>query len=171
MTALSGVTPKLAAAAALAAALTLTACENENDSRRLGQVLGAIGGAVIGSQIGSGAGRVAATVGLAALGGWLGGELAADLSRKDRQMASRAANDALEHNPPGRATAWRNDESGSSGVVTPGPAYVAPRSAGRAAGKTCREIDVVVTPGGKPTKTGKRTACRNDNGEWEVLDA
>ena len=47
--------------AVLAAALTLSACENEDDGRRLGQVLGSIGGAVLGSQIGSGAGRIAAT--------------------------------------------------------------------------------------------------------------
>ena len=156
---------------ALAAGLALAACENENDGRRLGQVFGAIGGAVIGSQIGSGAGRALATVGLATLGGYLGGELGAELSRQDRQFAAQATERALERNPPGQAQAWSNPETGSSGAVTPGPVFLAKGDGGQAAGRACREIDVVVTPGGKSTKRGKRTACRNADGEWEVLDA
>ena len=159
------------AALVLAASLALAACENEEDGRRLGQVFGAIGGAVIGSQVGSGAGRVLATVGLATLGGYLGGELGAELSREDRRFAERATEHALESNAPGQAAAWSNPDTGSSGAVTPGPIYVARKDAGPVAGRACREIDVVVTPGGKSTKRGKRTACRNADGEWEVLDA
>ena len=53
--------------------------------------------------------------------------------------------------------------------MTPGPTYVGQR--GAASGRDCREIDVVVTPKGEPTKRGTRTACRKPNGDWEVLGA
>lgn len=156
---------------ALLAASALTACSsgNEPSGRQVGAVLGTIAGAVIGSQIGSGAGRVAATIGLAVLGGWLGAEIGEELSREDQRIVGETAQDALENNDAGETADWSNPKSGASGSVTPGPTYVG--GSGPAAGRSCREIDVVVTPDGKPAKQTTRTACRNANGDWEILDA
>lgn len=151
------------------AALGLAGCESGPTGRQVGAAGGAIAGILIGSQIGSGVGRAAAIVGLAVLGGWLGGELGEELSRDDKALAGRATEDALENNDAGEAQAWSNPDTGSSGSVTPGPTYT-PRSGGYS-GRDCREIDVVVTPGGEDTKRGKRTACRKENGDWEVVSA
>lgn len=157
------------AAVVLVVGLALAGCEREPTGRQVGSVLGAAVGVIIGSQIGSGVGRAAAIVGLAVLGGWLGGELGEELSREDREIAGRAAEDALDHNSPGQPLAWTNPNTGASGEITPGQTYAGER--GAAAGRTCREIDVVVSPKDKPTQRGVRTACRKPNGDWEVLGA
>jgi len=157
------------AALLLAAALTLSGCDREPTGREIGTVVGAAAGILIGSQIGSGVGRAAAVVGLAVLGGWLGGELGEELSREDKEIAGRTTRRALDNNNAGQTANWSNPDSGASGSVTPGRAYVG--SNGAADGRTCREIDVVVSPKGEPTKRGLRTACRKPNGDWEVLGA
>ena len=157
------------AAIVLAASLALAGCEREPTGREVGAVVGAAAGILIGSQIGSGVGRAAAIVGLAVLGGWLGGELGEELSREDRAIAGRTTEQALNRNTPGQTSAWTNPDTGASGTVTPSQVYVSER--GEMAGRTCREIDVVVSPEGKPTKRGLRTACRKPNGDWEVLGA
>lgn len=151
------------------AAMSLAGCSREPTGREVGTVLGAAAGVLVGSQIGSGVTRAAAVVGLAVLGGWLGGELGEELSREDKKIAGRTTDTALERNPPGQTTAWSNPDSGAHGAVTPGPTYVGER--GSTAGRECREIDIVVTPDGKSTKRGTRTACRKPNGDWEVLGA
>ena len=153
----------------LLATLALAGCETREGNKQVGQVLGGIAGAVLGSQIGSGAGRLAATIGLGALGAWLGGELGEELSREDRNIVDRTTNAALDNNAAGQASAWNNPESGASGTVTPGPYYVAKANTAKSAGKTCRKINVVVSPAGKPVKRGQRTACRTQSGEWEVI--
>ena len=151
--------------------LSLAGCETRDGNKQVGQVLGGIAGAVLGSQIGSGAGRLAATIGLGALGAWLGGELGEELSREDRNIVDRTTNTALENNAPGQASAWSNPKSGASGTVTPGPYYVAKANTAKAASQTCRKINIVVSPSGKPVKRGQRTACRTQSGEWELVGA
>lgn len=153
----------------LLAATALAGCESQPTGRQVGAVAGTIAGVLIGSQVGSGAGRVAATIGLAFLGGWLGGEIGEELSREDRRAVGRTADDALRNNAAGEPSSWSNPETGASGTVTPGPTYVSRKS--ETAGRSCREIDVVVTPDGKPAKQETRTACRKPNGDWEVLGA
>lgn len=158
-----------AVAIAFAGALVLSGCEREPTGREVGTVVGAAAGVLLGSQVGSGVGRAAAIVGLAVLGGWLGGELGEELTRDDKKIAGRTTEQALDRNAPGQTASWSNPDTGASGAVTPGESYVAER--GAAEGRTCREIDVVVSPKGEPTKRGTRTACRKANGEWEVLGA
>ncbi len=151
------------------ASLALAGCSREPTGREVGTVAGAVAGVLLGSQIGSGVTRAAAIVGLAVLGGWLGGELGEELTKEDKEIAGRTTDTALERNAPGETTAWSNPDSGAQGEVTPGPTYVG--ETGATTGRECREIDVVVTPDGEPTKRGTRTACRKPNGDWEVLGA
>lgn len=155
----------------VAACVALTACAggNEPTGRQVGTVAGAAIGVLVGSQIGSGVGRAAAIVGLAVLGGWLGGELGEGLSTEDKQQAGTTTQEALANNRAGQASAWSNPSTGASGQVTPGPVYK-PKT-GAHAGKQCRQIDVVAKPANGEVNRGKRTACRNANGEWEVLNA
>ena len=160
---------KLAIAAAASVALTACANGNEPTNKQIGTVAGAAIGVLVGSQIGSGVTRAAAIVGLAVLGGWLGGELGEGLSNEDKQQAGTATQEALANNRAGESQAWSNPNTGASGEVTPGPVYQ-PKS-GAQAGKQCRQINVVAKPANGSVNRGKRTACRNANGEWEVLDA
>jgi surface antigen len=158
-------------AMAAAASVALTACANGNEpsNKQIGTVAGAAIGVLVGSQIGSGVTRAAAIVGLAVLGGWLGGELGEGLSKDDKQQAGTATQEALANNQAGETATWSNASTGASGQVTPGPVYK-PKS-GAQAGKQCRQIDVVAKPANGNVNRGKRTACRNANGEWEVLSA
>jgi len=160
---------KLAISAAACVALTACAEGNEPTGRQIGTAAGAAVGVLVGSQIGSGVTRAAAIVGLAVLGGWLGGELGEGLSTEDKQQADATTQEALANNRAGQTSAWSNPSTGASGQVTPGPVYQ-PRS-GAQAGKQCRQIDVVAKPASGDINRGKRTACRNANGEWEVLSA
>lgn len=157
-------------ALAAAASLTLTACADGQGptGRQVGTVVGGVVGVLVGSQIGSGVGRVAAIAGLAVLGGWLGGELGEGLTTEDKRQAGTATQKALANNKTGETTSWANPVSGASGKVTPGPVFK-PKS-GTQAGLQCRQIDVVSKPGSGDINRGKRTACRNANGEWEVTD-
>ena len=67
----------LAAGAALAALLALSACEGVPiDQRTQGQIIGGATGAVLGSTIGGGTGRVVATGAGAVLGTMVGGNIA-----------------------------------------------------------------------------------------------
>jgi surface antigen len=158
---------KLAIIAAACVALTACAEGNKSSGRKIGTVAGAVVGVLVGSQIGSGITRTAAVVGLAVLGGWLGGELGEGLSTEDKQQAGTATQEALANNRAGQTSAWSNPNTGASGQVTPGPVY-RPKS-GAQAGKQCRQIDVVAKPASRDISRGKRTACRNAKGEWEVL--
>ena len=160
---------KLAITAAACVVLTACAEGNEPTGRQVGTVAGAIVGVLVGSQIGSDVTRAAAIVGLAVLGGWLSGELGEGLSTEDKQKAGTTAQEVLANNRAGQTSAWSNPSTGASGQVTPGPVYQ-PRN-GAQAGKKCREIDVVAKPASGDINRGKRTACRNANGEWEVLSA
>jgi outer membrane lipoprotein SlyB len=66
-----------AIAAALAAALALSACENiPIDQRTQGQILGGATGAVLGSTIGGGTGQIIAVGAGAVLGTVVGGNIA-----------------------------------------------------------------------------------------------
>ena len=160
---------KLAITATACVALTACAEGNEPSGRKIGTVAGAVVGALVGSQIGSGVTRKTAVVGLAVLGGWLGGELSEGLSTEDKQQAGMTTQEALSKNRAGQTSGWSHPSTGASGQVTPGPVYQ-PKS-GAQAGKQCRQIVVVAQPASGNINRGKRTACRNAKGEWEVLSA
>lgn len=80
----------------------------------------------------------------------------------DRREASRAAQTALESKPSGTTTSWCNPDSGNSGSVTPTRTYQAQ------SGNYCREYEQTVTIGGK-TQTAYGTACRQPDGNWQVV--
>ena len=61
----------------------------------------------------------------------------------------------------GTAVAWNNPDSGNHGTVTPVRTYQ------QTNGTYCREFEQTVTVEGK-TQTGYGTACRQQNGAWEI---
>ncbi|MDH5187674.1 MAG: RT0821/Lpp0805 family surface protein [Rhodospirillaceae bacterium] len=148
----------------LLGASLLGACAgNESGSRKAGTIIGGVLGGILGSKMGGGSGR-AATVALGAgLGAILGDEIARRLTERDRQMAEATLNDTLENGDPDRNSGWSNPESGNSGTAKAGETYEQAKT-----GEDCRDFETTVfSDDGESTATG--TACRKDDGSWEVV--
>jgi surface antigen len=96
------------------------------------------------------------------LGGLVGGAIGDRMDAADRREAEKAARRALESNPSGTSTTWRNPDSGHSGSITPTRTY---QSAG---GQYCREYQQTVVIGGE-THKAFGTACRQPDGSWKIV--
>ena len=144
---------------------SLAGCTNfnpqEQPKQTAGTVLGAIGGGLLGAQVGSGAGQLAATAAGTLAGAWLGSEVGASLDRADRLYAQQATYTALEHNPTGTASTWRNPDTGHYGAVTPTRTY-------KTAERDCRDFEQTVVIEDQD-QTVHGTACREPDGTWRAL--
>ena len=130
----------------------------------VGTLVGAALGGLVGSQIGGGTGnKVAIGAGVLA-GGFLGNRIGKKLSCKDQEYHYNTTQNALEHQPTGQASTWANPDSGHSGQVTPTKTYVSEN------GKPCREFTQTVTVDGEEEQV-KATACRQEDGTWQVVDS
>ena len=126
-----------------------------------GTVLGAIGGGLLGAQVGDGAGQLAATAAGTLAGTWLGSEIGASLDRADRLYAQQATYTALERNPTGTASTWRNPDTGLYGAVTPTRTY-------ETAERDRRDFEQTVVIDGQE-ETVYATAYREPDGSWRAL--
>ena len=66
---------------------------------------------------------------------------------------------SLENSRSGRASEWRNPDSGNSGTITPTRTF-------EEDGQYCREYRQTVTVGDE-TETLYGTACRQPDGSWK----
>ncbi len=144
--------------------VALAACTNEQTGQKqtFGTLAGAALGGLLGSQVGSGKGKLAAVGAGVLLGGLLGSEVGKSLDRADQLAMSQSTQRALESQPSGTATTWRNPDSGNSGSITPRPAYQ------NASGQQCREYQQTVTVGGQD-QSAYGTACRQPDGTWKIV--
>jgi len=148
-----------------ASALALGACAQDSGQKQTaGTVLGGVGGAVIGSQFGGGTGQLIAVAAGTLLGAFAGSEIGKSLDKADRLEAERTSHQALETNPTGQASTWRNPDSGNYGTVTPTETFR------KADGQYCREYTQTVNVGGK-TETAYGTACRQPDGTWKIVNS
>ena len=152
--------PRLSAVFCLAAALALGACQAGGPKEGLGTVLGGVAGAALGSQIGSGDGKLVAVAAGALIGSMVGREIGSSLDKADRAAMQQAGQAALERNPTGMATSWRNPDSGNSGSVTPVRTF-------ETSSGPCREFHTEVFVGGK-AEQAYGTACRQADGSWKI---
>lgn len=144
-------------ASAAAFALT-TACQQFDPTKQdVGMATGAILGGVLGAQIGHGSGRAVATVGGAALGAFLGSAGGKSMDRTDQLATARA----LETTQTGKASVWRNRDTGLSYSVTPTRTY-------ETASGPFREFTTNPDIGGR-RETVYGTACRQADGSWKAL--
>lgn len=148
-----------------AASLTVTACADTGSrsggsNKTVGMVAGAAVGAVAGSAV---VGGTVATIVGALAGAYVGGEIAKSLDDRDRRAMEKSTQTALNTGPAGKTSRWSNPESGSSGSVTPQPAYR------NADGRLCREYQETVQAKGQ-TQTGYRTACQEADGSWRIVN-
>jgi len=128
-----------------------------------GTLIGAGLGGLLGSQFGGGSGKALATVGGVIAGGLIGHSIGTQLDRADQTAMQRTTQTALETGQPSQPLPWANQQSGHSGVVTPGPYY---QTSG---GQYCREFQQTITVGGE-TQQGYGRACRQPDGTWKIMN-
>lgn len=154
----------LAAAIGFSGAAPAQAACNQGAGAK--EIIGTIGGAVIGgligSRIGRGAGRGIAIAGGVIIGGALGNLIGKTLDCEDVKRHNQATYQAMNGNPNGTTTSWRNPNTGANGSTTPTSSY------SNANGDPCRNFDTTVTNANGETQTGQGVACKNSNGGWDV---
>ncbi len=130
----------------------------------LGTLLGAAIGGLVGSQIGSGSGnKIAIGAGVVA-GGLLGNRIGSQLDCQDQAYHVDTTQNALEYQPTGQTSTWKNPDSGHAGSVTPTKTYTAND------GSPCREFTQTIYVDGQSEEV-RATACRQDDGTWQMMDS
>ena len=143
----------------LAIAALLSGCIGSGPKSTTGGLVGAAGGGLLASAVGGGAAGIMAGV---LLGGLAGSAIGDSLDQRDREIAARNAQIALESQRAGTTSSWRNPDSGNSGSITPTRTYQNPN------GQYCREYQQTVKVGGKNEQLyGK--ACRQPDGSWKEV--
>lgn len=128
------------------------------DESDAGRILGGVAGAAAGSQVGDGSGRTVAMIAGALIGSMAGERIGARMEDDDMQEAGFA----LEENRAGETHAWENPDTGNEFRITPTDTY-------ERDGRPCREFDFrVETERGSDVQ--ERTACRDSDGTWEVIE-
>jgi surface antigen len=144
---------------AILVAFLLMGCESTGPKTAVGGLGGAAAGGLLAAALGGkGTGIAAGTI----LGGLIGGVIGDRLDTADREKASAAASQALESIPSGQSVAWRNPDSGNSGVVTPVRTYQISN------GQYCREYTQTINIGGEKHQS-YGTACRQPDGSWKIV--
>ena len=137
---------------ALLVAFLLMGCESTGPKTAVGGLGGAAAGGLLAAALGGkGTGIAAGSI----LGALIG-------RASDRAKAQTAASQALESVPSGQSVAWRNPDSGNSGVVTPTRTYQV------STGQYCREYTQTINIGGEKHQS-YGTACRQPDGSWKIV--
>lgn len=132
----------------------LSGCANLNKSQT-GAVGGAAGGALIGQMIGH---NTEATLIGAAVGTMLGYIVGNEMDKYDKQQL----NHVYERGASNQRSSWINPDSGNQYAVIPQPAFQNPTTQ-----QVCRKAEIDAIIDGKNQKTYS-TACRDDNGQWQL---
>ncbi len=132
--------------------VVLTGCASQQQN---GTIIGGITGALIGSAIGDGSGQNVAIAAGAIAGSLIGSSIG---KRFDEQDQSRIAY-SMQRN---QRSSWTNSTTGHRYTVMPSPTF-APSSSNR----HCREF-TVDTEIGNRTESAYGTACRQDDGSWQI---
>ena len=132
--------------------LLLASCANRAQT---GAVGGAAAGALIGQAIGHNTGG---TLIGAAVGTMLGYIVGSEMDKYDRQQLDHM----YERGVSNQRSSWVNPDTGNQYTVTPQPAYQEPSSR-----RVCRRAEIEAIIDGRPERTYS-TACRNEDGQWEL---
>ena len=150
---------------AIILAVSVGGCANVDMSREemLGTAAGAAAGGFLGYQLGGGLimNSLFATVGTAA-GGAGGFYATRALMGSDLAAYERTAEKGLTQAGEGQVLDWRNPETGNSGI------FRTIRSFHMADGRFCRQYRTTVSFA-KDVRSGVGMACRQDNGQWQVV--
>ena len=136
--------------------LFLISCAGMQSNRaQVGAVGGAAGGALIGQIIGH---NTEATLIGAAMGTVVGYIVGNEMDKYDRQEL----NHVYERGMSGQTTSWVNPDTGNQYQVTPQQPFSMPRT-----DEICRKAEIHAVIEGKP-ETTYTTACRDQNGQWQL---
>ena len=143
--------------------LVITGCSADFGAIKGIEVLfGAMVGGSSGSERGNGNGRLLA-VGMEDLfRPFTGSGIGRALDDTDKRYAQEAYEKAIEASRTGEVTSWENSGSGNSGTYTPTVSYRT------AQGQYCRAFMQSISAGAA-TQDSSGTACRNQNGIWELV--
>lgn len=145
-------------AAALAAALVISACSTAPTKEDQGALIGMVVGGIVGHQVGGGSGQVIATFIGTAAGALIGGSIGRSMDENDRLYTSAS----LENVRTGVSSTWVNPDSGYEYEFTPTRTYESGTG-------PCREYTLDATIGGE-TEQIYGTACRQADGSWAIAD-
>jgi surface antigen len=135
--------------------LIVTGCANKAQS---GAGVGALTGGLIGAMV-AGDKEEGLLIG-AAIGALAGYAIGNEMDKYDRQQLNQVYESGRSNN----VSSWVNPDTGNSYNVTPQPAYQGN------SGRPCREARIEAIVNGKP-ETVVTTACRAEDGIWELQDA
>ena len=145
----------------------IAGCAPMSENETAGTIIGGVAGAVVGNTFGKGSGRHAATALGAVIGATVGRNIGRSLDETSRLRAGEATEQALETADIGESITWENPAN--EGGPAHGTATVTRQGADRE-GRTCREFQQTVTIGGRQEQS-YGTACRDENGDWEIVSA
>jgi surface antigen len=117
-------------------------------------------GGVVGSQIGIDHGNREVTTVLGAVAGVLVGK---SIGKKMDDADKRCTAEVFENAKNGQTVTWRNPDQGTEYRLTPVDTFDGPNG-------PCRTYTSVVTASGQRDE-GKKVACRNGDGTWNVTTA
>ena len=141
--------------------LTSTAPSDQGPKQAIGTVTGmVIGGKIAKDLTKDSSKRNFWTLAGVTLGAFLGNEIGASMDKTDILMAQNARAFALENNKINSKAAWKNPDSGNSGVIYPTRTYTS-------GDQPCREFTQEINIGGT-IQTGYGKACRMADGSWDI---
>ena len=141
--------------------LTSTTPSEQGPKQALGTITGmALGGKIANDLTEDSSKNNLWTLAGVTLGAFLGNEIGASMDKTDILMAQNARNYALENNKINSTAAWKNPDSGNSGVIYPTRTYTS-------GDQPCREFTQEINIGGK-IQTGYGKACRMADGSWQL---
>lgn len=137
-------------------------CQNQADNKRIGQMIGSTVGALIGSNYGSGNMNALATI-LGATGGYLiGGQIAIIMSEKEKKELSNVTNESLENSEINESSFWESKQNESL------KAEIIPIENFSLNNYSCRKYKQIIINDNKKNISESK-ACRDDNGNWQIL--
>ena len=141
----------------LVSGLALSGCGPTNKAQT-GAGMGALGGGLFWAFLGPSKDRTRNALIGAVVGGALGYMVGANMDQNDQARL----NDSFETSPSRQTTKWVNPDNNNAFAVTPFEARVVD-------GRHCRDAEIESVIDGK-IETIVRTACRRDDGRWEIQE-
>jgi len=149
----------------LSASLLLSACADSSVSKQdIGTLSGGAIGGLLGSQFGGGDGKVASAVAGTLIGAFIGSSVGKSMDEVDKMKASQA----LETQPTGQTSTWKNPDNKSTYAVKP------TKTVKNNQGIPCRyyTMTVIYEDGTKDVVHGE--ACREvvgqDHYQWKNVE-
>ncbi len=144
--------------------LLLFSCESSSDKKILGQIVGAAVGGYLGSKVGSGITKDISVILGSATGYILGGRIVEILNEDEKNEFNNVIEDSLNYDSDNSSKSWKSSKNNETyGEVTPLNNYLINQ-------KECRDFKKIIRKN-KETYEEISTACRNEEGDWTLIQS